>query len=555
MGRKIVDRLAAARDPRDDEPLAEPFMRLPSRRQYPDYYVVIRRPMALSEVRNKIKQKEYPAWSDLKQDLELICTNAKRFNMRDSDIWLKARDLHSMIKDLTTSVYDEWLASRTDAASGEARAAMPAESARDPSARSHKITLRAPRASEAKAQTESPEPKAATPATPATPSVPGTSRPLVSMSVPTPTTPSYLLERRRRGAPRGKRLKNMLRTILENIKSLQDKGGRLRAEMFMELPSRDEYPDYYQFIQHPVSLAEIERKLDEKMYINAYALVTDLRIMISNAKFYNEEGSQVWNDADAIQQQLERVMIPGLLAEGFTLDPNDHRQAAQPAGTPNSVPPPSVAAPMQPAAQPAVRVAPQPTPTPATQPTPKPAAQPTPKPATQPTPKPAPQSAAPTQPAPMAPAPAPPPPPTLERVLKDMHARVWPPSPATWAAPATDPSEIPAPPTGPPPCMAVQVRVHMPHAMREISLALDRVQRHALRLPRGATRTEWRFAFDERVSEEPHPRFCVDRQELQAEWDDDGCTIAWDVQPGTHALEAQWPSEWGAAPISIYVGT
>ena len=542
-------------------------MRLPSRRQYPDYYVVIRRPMALSEVRTKVKQKEYPTWTDLKQDLELICTNAKRFNMRDSDIWLKARDLHSMIKDLTSSVYNEWLASRTDAGVVEApRTATPAEPARDSPVRSHKITLRAPRASAeaAKSKTVSPEPAKAAASPPAGPATPtpvtpassspsvgqtmsGTSRPLVSLNVPTPTTPSYLLERRRRGAPRGKRLKNMLRTILDSLKTLQDRSGRLRAEMFMELPSRDEYPDYYQFVQHPISLAEIERKLDERMYINAYALVTDVRVMISNAKFYNEEGSQVWNDADALQFQLERVMIPALLAEGFTLDPNDHRQAAQPPGTPGSVPTPqqpSAVAPAPSVPQPPVaRTAPPPPAAPAA-----PAAAP---PAVPP-------AAPPAAPPPMAAAPMPPPPPTLERVLKDMGARIWPPSPATWVAPVACTSAEPQPPPdGPPPCVALEVRVHMPQATREVRLALDLMQRHALRLPPGATRTEWCFSFrDEHVRDKPRPYFCVDQQELQAEWNEEhGWIVAWDVQPGTHTLEAQWPSEWGAAPVALYVGT
>ena len=97
----------------------------------------------------------------------------------------------------------------------------------------------------------------------------------------------------------------------------------------------------------------------------------------------------------------------------------------------------------------------------------------------------------------------------------------------------------------------------MPQATREVRLALDLMQRHALRLPPGATRTEWCFSFrDEHVRDKPRPYFCVDQQELQAEWNEEhGWIVAWDVQPGTHTLEAQWPSEWGAAPVALYVGT
>ncbi|WFD26656.1 hypothetical protein MNAN1_001639 [Malassezia nana] len=531
MGRKIVDRLVAARDVRDGEPLSEPFMRLPSRKQYPDYYVVIRRPMTLSEVRTKLKQKEYPTWSDLKSDLELICTNAKRFNMRDSDIWLKARDLHSMIKDLTTSVYDEWLASRARTVAQDGTPSHPAPDTPPAPTRSHKITLRAPR-TESKSAVASPEPvakAAATPAAPAPTRLGTTPRSLMSPSVPTPTTASYVVEPRRRGAPRGKRLKVMLRWIIQSLMTLQDDEGHLYVDMFTELPSRDEYPDYYQFVKEPISLAEIERKLDDKEYVNPHALVSDVRLMLRNAQFYNEEGSQVWNDAEALQQHLERVLIPALLAEGFTLDPNDHRQAALPVTT-SGAPSPSESS------------------TPATPPPP-------PKPSIVRIAQPPPAAPPPSRPpAAAAPPLVPPAPPTLDRVLKDMASHVWPQAPASWRAPPACISEAPRPPAPTQlPCAAVQVRVHRAQDVRSVQLAVDRVQHHTLRLPPDATRTEWHFSPREAGAREPTPHIRLDGQALAAEWLQDQWMAPWDVQPGIHVLEAQWPSEAGHAAVRVYV--
>lgn len=34
--------------------------------------------------------------------------------------------------------------------------------------------------------------------------------------------------------------------------------GRLYSEIFVELPSREDYPDYYEVIEHPTSLELIE---------------------------------------------------------------------------------------------------------------------------------------------------------------------------------------------------------------------------------------------------------------------------------------------------------
>lgn len=93
MGQQMLERVLRAKD-REGDALAEPFMRLPSRRQYPEYYVVIKKPMTLTDIKTRLKQHEYTTFSDVKHDFELICNNAKRFNMRDSEIWLQARDLH-----------------------------------------------------------------------------------------------------------------------------------------------------------------------------------------------------------------------------------------------------------------------------------------------------------------------------------------------------------------------------------------------------------------------------------------------------------------------------
>lgn len=70
------------------------FMRLPSKRQYPDYYALIKHPIALDDIKSKLESREYASLQDVLQDLETCFRNAKRYNMKDSQIFKDAKFLH-----------------------------------------------------------------------------------------------------------------------------------------------------------------------------------------------------------------------------------------------------------------------------------------------------------------------------------------------------------------------------------------------------------------------------------------------------------------------------
>lgn len=52
-------------------------MQLPSRRELPDYYEVIDRPMDLNRIKKKIKEGRYLSLDEMSEDIELICSNAQ----------------------------------------------------------------------------------------------------------------------------------------------------------------------------------------------------------------------------------------------------------------------------------------------------------------------------------------------------------------------------------------------------------------------------------------------------------------------------------------------
>ncbi|KAF9926963.1 hypothetical protein FBU30_003605 [Linnemannia zychae] len=97
-----------------------------------------------------------------------------------------------------------------------------------------------------------------------------------------------------------------MRMIIERLENLTDKSGRSVSELFLELPSREDYPDYYQIIQTPIAFDVIKNRLAAGEYteetIDSFA--KDLKTMICNAKTYNRDGSMVYRDATYLEAYI-----------------------------------------------------------------------------------------------------------------------------------------------------------------------------------------------------------------------------------------------------------
>ncbi|GIY43299.1 hypothetical protein CDAR_27011 [Caerostris darwini] len=71
----------------DGRVLSEAFMHLPSKRELPDYYEVIKKPVDLQKIKNRIKEHRYRSIDDLENDFMLLCTNAQTYNVEGSLIY------------------------------------------------------------------------------------------------------------------------------------------------------------------------------------------------------------------------------------------------------------------------------------------------------------------------------------------------------------------------------------------------------------------------------------------------------------------------------------
>ncbi|KAK7501203.1 hypothetical protein BaRGS_00007688 [Batillaria attramentaria] len=71
----------------DGRILSSMFMQLPSRKELPEYYEIITRPLDFKKIYNRIKSHKYRGLDDLENDVMELCQNAQSFNMEGSVIY------------------------------------------------------------------------------------------------------------------------------------------------------------------------------------------------------------------------------------------------------------------------------------------------------------------------------------------------------------------------------------------------------------------------------------------------------------------------------------
>ncbi|CAL1694422.1 unnamed protein product [Somion occarium] len=270
---------------KENRVLSNDFLRLPSKRQYPDYYQQIKAPISLDEIKQKLETKAYSSFDEVKQDLERCFRNAKRYNMKDSQIWKDAKQLHKLVLKEAASL------------SGIEPPAADAEDAED-------------------------QP---------------TDQPGASSDVEE-------IGDKKKKHPNMNRL---LKTRLEKLVNFTDKQGRSRSTEFMELPNKKKWPIYYKTIKKPQCLENIFKKLKRKEYPTAVDFANDVELVFSNALEFNQEHSEVWEDALALRDYFRQLMSD--LPQPFTIPAYaspDHstkiklkmHPASQPAAGPSAIP-------------------------------------------------------------------------------------------------------------------------------------------------------------------------------------------------------------------------
>ncbi|KAH7037812.1 SNF21-like protein [Microdochium trichocladiopsis] len=90
-------------DDDDDEPATRliigPFVKLPSKRDYGDYYLLISNPICMKQIEAKIKKEEYNKIDDMRRDIVLMCNNCRTYNEDGSLLYADAHVMEKFFND------------------------------------------------------------------------------------------------------------------------------------------------------------------------------------------------------------------------------------------------------------------------------------------------------------------------------------------------------------------------------------------------------------------------------------------------------------------------
>ncbi|KAI1757756.1 SNF2 family N-terminal domain-containing protein [Xylaria castorea] len=76
-----------------------PFVKLPSKRDYGDYYVLIQTPICMNQIGAKIKKEEYSSINDMRKDITLMCNNCRTYNEDGSLLYSDAHVMEKFFND------------------------------------------------------------------------------------------------------------------------------------------------------------------------------------------------------------------------------------------------------------------------------------------------------------------------------------------------------------------------------------------------------------------------------------------------------------------------
>uniref|UniRef100_A0AAG5DRW8 ATP-dependent helicase brm n=1 Tax=Anopheles atroparvus TaxID=41427 RepID=A0AAG5DRW8_ANOAO len=90
----------------DGRVLSKPFLKLPSRRDLPDYYEVIKKPIDIKKILARIDEAKYVDFADLENDFFLLCQNAQTYNEEASLIYEDSLELQSVFSNVKAKLLD-----------------------------------------------------------------------------------------------------------------------------------------------------------------------------------------------------------------------------------------------------------------------------------------------------------------------------------------------------------------------------------------------------------------------------------------------------------------
>merc|ERR1712003_85860 len=104
--RKLIEVVMQYEDS-DGRVLSEPFYKLPSKKELPDYYEIIRKPVDIAKIQKRIDEEYYEDMDALEKDFALMCKNTQQYNEDGSLIFEDSIVLQSVFTNARERIEQE----------------------------------------------------------------------------------------------------------------------------------------------------------------------------------------------------------------------------------------------------------------------------------------------------------------------------------------------------------------------------------------------------------------------------------------------------------------
>ncbi|OAF99716.1 chromatin structure-remodeling complex protein rsc1 [Paraphaeosphaeria sporulosa] len=283
------------------------FQRKVNKRALPDYYEVIKEPMALSEIKKKVAQQEYKSFPEFVRDFALIPHNAQVYNRQDSQAYVDALEVKKVLEqelqklaeakivsaDVIKLPYLGEIPEQDPLLPEEEEEEEEEDDEEDVEEELEEVDVddddeddgkrrkrRGPRSTAAIMKREG---KADAKEDPES--------------------------RKKRGRPPrvDTPMEARIKAIMKAIRKPRNSQNKLMVSAFERVPDKAVMPEYHAEIKSPMAMDVLKRKLKRKKYNSVDHFMQDVELMFENAKQYNEEDSQIYKDAVHLQKESRKV--------------------------------------------------------------------------------------------------------------------------------------------------------------------------------------------------------------------------------------------------------
>lgn len=278
--------------------ISELFQKLPSKVQYPDYYAIIKEPIDLKTIAQRIQNGSYKSIHAMAKDIDLLAKNAKTYNEPGSQVFKDANSIKKIFYMKKAEIEHHEMAK----SSLRIRTASNLAAARLTGSSHNKGSLGEERNATSKYYRN----KRA---------VQGGRLSAITMALQygseSEEDAALAATRYEEGESEAESItsfmdvSNPFYQLYDTVRSCRNNQGQLIAEPFFHLPSKKKYPDYYQQIKMPISLQQIRTKLKNQEYETLDHLECDLNLMFENAKRYNVPNSAIYKRVLKLQQVMQ----------------------------------------------------------------------------------------------------------------------------------------------------------------------------------------------------------------------------------------------------------